>query len=194
MTAVPIRIVHELIAVPPSSADGSYSWKCSCGLALPLGYRSLTDAMHAGALHADQSNAISYADPTGHAATTPPQPDPVRRDARKLLNHLTDARNSLAAAHALLNQPDISETNGDPGCESCARITAPNGKPVWEPPDIRRKGKTTVGGRLKEPMLLCRWCSDQVGINGDTGNKNNPLPTRDELAVHLTGKQLRRPA
>lgn len=63
------------------------------------------------------------------------------------------------------------------GCASCARVSASDGLPRWEPTDLRLAGPTDVSGRLSAPMWLCRWCVDRVSQWGR-------LPTPEELRCH----------
>lgn len=74
-------------------------------------------------------------------------------------------------------------TRPEPGCENCARTEVAKGRARWEPPDPRRSGPTTVGGRLVEPMVLCSWCVDKTGIW-------DRLPTEKELQLHHDGRKV----
>jgi hypothetical protein len=80
----------------------------------------------------------------------------------------------------------LNGTRAD-GCASCARLSAADGLPRWEPADSRRNGPTDVSGRLSEPLWLCRWCVDRVELWGR-------LPTPAELGTHHAGQRVPWPA
>lgn len=83
------------------------------------------------------------------------------------------------------DRAELARINGraEPSCQNCARTRRPDGGPRWEPIDARRTEATTVGGRLVEPILLCRWCYDRVASWGR-------LPRLDELERHHRGERV----
>jgi hypothetical protein len=169
------------------AGDDLWQWQCSCGKQWEgEPFRDEEAAEHVASLHADTSSALDYSDPTGQAAVTPPPRDPVRADARRFLRLLASIEADLASAVLLITR-QVTPNDGDPGCDSCAHIPAASGKPRWEPVDPRVKSRTDVGCRLDTPRWLCRWCRDFVGIH-------DRLPNRDELTIHLSGKNLRESA
>lgn len=69
------------------------------------------------------------------------------------------------------------------GCESCARTRRPDGERRFEPIYSQLTEATTVGDRLDEAMLLCRWCYDRTSAWGR-------LPNVDELERHHRGERV----
>jgi hypothetical protein len=74
----------------------------------------------------------------------------------------------------------IKENTKDPCCESCARITGPDGGSRWEPVRPASLRPSTVGERLDTPMWLCTWCYS-------TTRRWGRLPTPKELERHHRG-------
>jgi hypothetical protein len=116
--------------------------------------------------------------------------DPVHTIRVRLIDMLEQTIMSRNAVINLLDQFDTLQTlgpdTGTPGCESCARHPrASDGQPTWM--ETLYRNRTDVNGRLSEPRWLCRWCYDWVIGTGH-------LPTRDELATHHGGRNVRKPA
>lgn len=58
--------------------------------------------------------------------------------------------------------PKPAAADGDPGCESCARLnlgTENRPRPWWNIPDYNRGKPTNFGGALPHKMLLCQACA-----------------------------------
>ena len=142
----------------------------------------------AAAYDGDQRGPGGPSDPTGRAVG---QVDVPTRDLARFDFLVNQAAQALTEANVILagygparaaNDADRlaltkANTRPEPGCESCARTEAAEGVPRWVPVDSRRKGPTTVGGRLPEPMELCSWCADKVGLW-------NRLPTVEEVELY----------
>lgn len=76
---------------------------------------------------------------------------------------------------------------GEDGCANCARIEGERGGPRWSPVHPKLHDATDVGGRLAEPMRLCRWCWERVTEWGR-------LPSPAELQIHHRGRRVPWPA
>ena len=122
---------------------------------------------------------VQRSDMPGEAAV---HPDTARRhedQERKALNRLHAVVEELTLLAMLYvrrapNEADrlaLDRANrpAEPGCGCCQEVG------VWSPPVM--KNPTTVKGLLSEPVLLCRWCWDQV-------RRFERLPTADEVAQH----------
>jgi len=188
------------VAHTSQDAAGWY-WVCTCGATTTTRYAEVDPAKQGAARHEERGSTIDYADPTGATvlARLGHRPDDVTAAARRLLRHVTTAAEELRYATLALDtlkaaQPD----HGEPGCESCARITSPiTDSPLWSPVHPQLSNRTTVAGRLKDARYLCRWCFDQVGLNHEdatlrTQGDAGLLPTRDQLRAHHAGRRLRR--
>lgn len=155
-------------------------------------------------LRAVQTDAVgssggSVADPTATGALGPADAAAGHRDALAASLAVARAHVDIAlavvdlypAAH-VANAADralLARLNGrsERGCQSCARLRRPDGEPRWEPLYSKLTEATTVGGRLPEPMLLCRWCYGRVEAWGR-------LPTPAEAAAHHAGQKVPWPA
>jgi hypothetical protein len=131
----------------------------------------------------------NVADPTGEAAM---RQDRARDDERTIHRDIEAAKRALH--RALINarryrlrtanpheQDDASD--GDDGCQSCARITGPSGLPWWNP--IHRYTVLANGVRV----AVCDWCYNQprVGVR-HTGE----LPPKDAVESHRDGRRYRK--
>lgn len=71
-----------------------------------------------------------------------------------------------------------------PTCQHCATIKEPFGDgPYRVEADHRRKGPTTVAGRLPEPLVLCAWCADFTAAH-------DRLPSARQLEQHRDGRRV----
>jgi hypothetical protein len=78
-------------------------------------------------------------------------------------------------------------SRGEDGCQNCSRIEGERGGPRWSPVHSGITWPTDVGGRLAEPMLLCRWCYGRVAEWGR-------VPSPSELQRHHRGQKVPWPA
>jgi hypothetical protein len=132
----------------------------------------------------------SHPDPTGQAALTV---DRAAADRAQLDKDLAALRNAAGAIQAMVLRYGTGRTSptrqrrhtdryGDPGCQSCARMTGHEpGTQRWEP--VHRT--STVSDNLTAPMALCAWC---YGFVRDIGR----LPNRVELTAHHQGRKVTR--
>lgn len=142
----------------------------------------------------DGSRAGGLADPTGAAALVI---DGASRDLRSLDRLLGQLYRAAVDLHGVLvSYPDAHQAGEadrlalaranivpDPGCANCARLEGPDGRPRWEPADLRVSGPTTAGGVLAEPMVLCSWCRNRLDLWGR-------LPSEAELTRHHQGQRV----
>lgn len=80
----------------------------------------------------------------------------------------------------------LARENRPPGptCQHCATIKEPFGDgPYRVEADHRRKGATTVAGRLPEPLVLCAWCADFTAAH-------DRLPSARQLEQHRDGRRV----
>lgn len=80
----------------------------------------------------------------------------------------------------------LARENRPPGptCQHCATIKEPFGDgPYRVDADHRRKGPTTVAGRLPEPLVLCAWCADFTAAH-------DRLPSARQLEQHRDGRRV----
>lgn len=72
----------------------------------------------------------------------------------------------------------------DPGCQHCQRYGH------WSPPTTDHP--STVNGNLAEPMLLCRWCRDNVRRHGTlpTAKHHEAWRTGDQSTIRRINSQL----
>lgn len=143
----------------------------------------------------DPGHGSQISDPTGTAAGRPDQPahdlHNVDRDLATVMRALDRIDRTLANYDPprAANEADRlalarANTRPDPHCEHCATIQEPHGDTPWlVPPDHRRKGPTSVAGRLDPPMTLCAWCADFVG-------RQNTLPSTDQLEARRDGRRV----
>lgn len=167
-----------------------WGWRCSCGHdhsswddpvypSLPYASKAMAEAAAERHLSIDHgiNRTISYADPTGDAATAGPAPDPVNQFIRRQLARMDRITRELAsmaeeAERLQGDRPDVGLA--DPACESCARV------PTYVPSEAYG----TVGGRLKDLKHLCRWCRTYVTAVGK-------YPTREDVTAHAEGRRVR---
>lgn len=133
----------------------------------------------------------SVSDPTGEAAI---RFDRARHDLRQLDRLLQQAHRAVddirRLVHTYTPRPATEcerrqvEQDNDPGCQSCSRTEVTRGVARWEPV---WKANRNPGGVLTNPLDLCAWCYRWVETVGR-------LPTPDELALHHSGKRVKRPA
>jgi hypothetical protein len=121
-----------------------------------------------------QRSAPTVADPTFAAAMR--GVDPAGRDIEALdaivkrLAGLVDEAWSIVDRYPAPRSATASDrlalarenSRADDGCQNCSRIAGERGGPRWSPVHSKLRHATDVGGRLAEPMLLCRWCYDRV--------------------------------
>lgn len=132
----------------------------------------------------------SRADPTGETAISP---DGARRDELDLLDALhriagnvevamkIASRNTPRSASSIARRQ--AEKDNQRWCESCSRIDNPvTGQPRQEWPHTQTP--TTVGKRLGHPMILCRWCYDEVVRTGEHCADGPRLPYLEELLLY----------
>lgn len=141
----------------------------------------------------------AHADPTARLALRGVELASAHRDeVQRLLVHLRAQTDRLAQLVALYPTPHAAgeadrlalarlNARSEPGCQSCARIPGPRGGPRWEPAHPKLDGPTWAGGRLAEPMWLCRWCYEALLAW-------NRLPSEKELVRHHAGQRVPWPA
>ena len=164
------------------------------------------DAASGGTVLDDEGVPITESDPVGNmAARMADLGDPVRNDWSTLAcmiaicaratagtdrDALADAAQASATALVIVQRwaprkatPTDRRTaaDGEPGCESCARCTGPNGGPAWRP--VARRVTLEDGRKVG----LCEWCRTWVRRHGE-------VPTRAAVAAHLAGRPVRVPA
>lgn len=69
----------------------------------------------------------------------------------------------LPVAHVELSLPKATAADGDPGCESCARLnlgTDSRPRGWWNEANYNRGNPTNFGGALPDRMRLCRACAE----------------------------------
>lgn len=131
-------------------------------------------------------------DPTGDAAMRCDRAADDERMYRDNVGRILRALAAMAdtqARYPAARKPNAYErqltaTENDPRCESCARIEIAKGIPWWVEP--RTKERTTIGGRLEQPMWCCDWCENHVIQTG-------LIPSEDEVEQHRAGKRVRCP-
>lgn len=112
-----------------------------------------------------------------------PRPRPAPADARREWERLTDAATRTPTAMAPESSQDPPEspvsgarTRSRHRCENCAR--------AGHRARAYTADRTTVAGRLDDPMFLCRWCCRRVTATGI-------LPSGAEVAAHaVTGRKV----
>lgn len=129
----------------------------------------------------------SIADPTGEAAL---RPDKARDAETAITKHLTAAKRALDQALAEAQRWTLRDattwdaahaTDGDDGCESCARVRGPRTHRWWNP--VYRTTTMAGGSRVG----LCYWCYEWVRRHG-------ALPPKDILEAHRDGKRIKQTA
>lgn len=170
----------------PWRPDGSaWGWKCSCGeesaptSPAPSSFVGIGQAQqHYDDLHG--SVVVSYADPTGETVASPgaSKPDPVELRHARFIRQIVNAEHAIEVALAQLREPSDVDDN-TAWCAACATIRHDDGTPYLTPPDGRVKGASDVNGRLKSPMILCRWHRDWVANEG-------ALPDRKITTEYVT--------
>jgi hypothetical protein len=133
-------------------------------------------------------------DPTTAGALRGPELASLNRaEIARLLVTLRAHIDSLARLVSLYPPPHaagagdrlaLSRVNAriEPGCGSCARLSGALG-PRWEPVHPQLAEPTYAGGRLPQPMWLCRWCYDALLAWGR-------LPSVKELTRHHAGQRV----
>lgn len=145
---------------------------------------------HTTVLDENGNTIPAVSDPTGEAAITD---DLARADEARLDTAITNlARTAEVVADIYLRWKPPSPADaaglrtafakllseGEPGCEICARVDK------WVAPHV---DASDCKGNLPRPYRLCVWCWRWVL---DTGR----LPTRHELEQHHAGRKPKRPA
>jgi hypothetical protein len=147
--------------------NGVWTWKCSCGSSGD-GWAE-QDALGEGQRHADvhATTDRDYADPTGEAAVTVPQPDPVRKRARAMVRKRQQVLDVLRAAVEQTREPKLD----------AAEVAANEG--AWCVNHLDRV-KACVPPHADG---LCRWC---ISISKGYGR----LPNAALLDAHERGERL----
>lgn len=100
--------------------------------------------------------------------------------AWSIVDRYPPPRFATEADRLALTRANVPAENG---CENCSRIRNAAGAPFWEPVRPQLRDATDVGGRLAQPLRLCRWCYDAVSAWGR-------LPSEAELTAHHAGKRV----
>lgn len=166
--------------------ENGHAWQCSCGKSSVAEYGLSRDAHAAGNIHLDMVHATSatdYSDPTPNAALNGNghhRPDEVDKRWATYEREIHRMARAATVALAQLAEPkNMDEPHR--WCQSCMRIQHDDGqqrRPYLTPPWSKNKGKVDVGGRLAEPMDLCRFCWEHVAAEG-------ALPPRPLLTEYL---------
>lgn len=167
-------------------ADGGPIWRCTCGAQGPNVWVPPYDGNRStGQLHLEDHgpSLLDYSDPTPNAALNGNghhRPDEVDKRWATYEREIHRMARAATVALAQLAEPkNMDEPHR--WCQSCMRIQHDDGqqrRPYLTPPWSKNKGKVDVGGRLAEPMDLCRFCWEHVAAEG-------ALPPRPLLTEYL---------
>ena len=135
-----------------------------------------------------------HSDPTGQAAVQSiDHGNQGRDDAKSLMKDIAALRKT--ARHAMdtasrytARKPNVLDQAGaeEPGCQSCARIPGPSGKPWWNP----ATRSTTLASGAK--VSICGWCYDTPRLGARWSGQLPPV--EDVLSYRDNGRARKRSA
>lgn len=140
---------------------GGWRWRCPCGASSGSTiYQAIATASTAAAEHtaeAHGSRPISYSDPTGDAASTTDQPDPLRRDVSRIVMTIerigTELARQLDQLRVAAGHAGVTPDDPTIWCRSCKRLRLTDGTHLHSPIATRPDGR-------RRYTDLCKWCGE----------------------------------